>query len=220
MSAESGIRTFREGGGLWEEHRIEDVATPEAWARNPQLVWQFYKQRWRDARKARPNPAHYALVELEQHLGQNFALITQNVDGLHSLAGNANPIEMHGSLDSCFCTRCSTHYKLSGINLTQDIPPCPKCSAALRPDIVWFGEIPYCLEEIEGLLKNCDVFLVVGSSGVVYPAAGFVMTAKYFGAATVAVNLDSSGNSAYIDEFHFGKAGELLPRLVEEWISG
>lgn len=220
MSAESGIRTFRESGGLWEEHRIEDVATPEGWARDPKLVWQFYKHRWQAARKAMPNPAHYALVKLEKHLGDNFALITQNVDGLHTLAGNAHTLEMHGSLDNCFCTECSSRYKLAEIDLAKDIPPCPKCSAALRPDIVWFGEIPYYLSEIEGLLKNCDVFLVVGTSGVVYPAAGFVMTAKYFGAATVAVNLDTSGNSAYIDEFHYGKAGEILPGLVEEWITG
>ncbi|HNT52436.1 MAG TPA: NAD-dependent deacylase [Candidatus Syntrophosphaera sp.] len=217
VSAESGIRTFRDHGGLWDNHRVEDVATPEAFARDPLLVWNFYKERWRKTLAARPNAAHLALVALEQRLQDNFHLITQNVDNLHREAGSRRLLEMHGSLHSCFCTGCDARYALADIDLEQDLPLCPSCDEPLRPDVVWFGEIPYHLEQIDHLLKNCDVFLLVGTSGAVYPAAGFVMTAKYLGAHTMAVNLEPPGNSQFVDEFHPGKAGEILPRLLREW---
>ncbi|MBW6514022.1 MAG: NAD-dependent deacylase [Candidatus Syntrophosphaera sp.] len=218
ISAESGLKTFRDGDGLWENHRMEDVATPEAFSRDPQMVWRFYKARREQALKAKPNPGHYALVELEEYLGSNFNLITQNVDCLHKVAGNKNPIEMHGSLEACFCTRCTAKYPISEIDPQAPVPACPQCASALRPDIVWFGELPYQMQEIEWLLQNCDVFLLVGTSGVVFPAAGFVMTAKYLGAKTMAVNLDPTVNREFIDEFHQGRAGEILPRLVKEWL--
>lgn len=217
ISAESGLRTFRDSGGLWEDQRVEDVATPEGFARDPKLVWRFYKIRYREAIDAQPNAGHTALVKLERFLDKNFCLITQNVDGLHTKAGSTGVLEMHGSLFECYCTKCRTIYRTAEIDLDPDLPICSKCGSMLRPYIVWFGEIPYHLPEIEGKLRNCDVLMIIGTSGNVYPAAGFVMTAKYFGASTMAVNLDPVANSDYIDEFHQGKAGEILPKLVEQW---
>jgi len=218
ISAESGIRTFRQAGGLWEDHRVEDVASPEGFIKDPGLVWSFYKQRLVQALSAKPNPGHLALKKLEDALGDRFWLITQNVDGLHEAAGNRNVIEMHGSLHRCFCTGCHKIYPTSGIDLASPLPYCPACEMLLRPDIVWFGEIPYQLGRIEQLLQKCDLLLIVGSSGTVYPAAGFVMTAKYFGASTLAVNLDAPHNHSFIDEFHQGKAGDILPDLVDKWL--
>lgn len=218
ISAESGIRTFRDSGGLWEEHRVEDVASPQGFQKNPKLVWDFYKERFKNSLSVNPNSAHQALKRMEDALGENFHLITQNVDGLHIRAGNRRVYEMHGSLKNCFCVSCRTRYELDEIDLSQDVPHCMKCKALLRPDIVWFGEIPYYLYEIEDKLKNCDVFIVVGTSGTVYPAAGFVMTAKLFGAKTIAVNLDRPDNLGFIDEFLQGKSGDLVPPLVEKLI--
>ncbi|HCM15742.1 MAG: NAD-dependent deacylase [Candidatus Cloacimonadales bacterium] len=218
ISAESGIRTFRDSGGLWEEHRVEDVASPQGFQKNPKLVWDFYKERFKNSLSVNPNSAHQALKRMEDALGENFHLITQNVDGLHIKAGNRRVYEMHGSLKNCFCVSCRTRYELDEIDLSQDVPLCMKCKALLRPDIVWFGEIPYYLYEIEDKLKNCDVFIVVGTSGTVYPAAGFVMTAKLFGAKTIAVNLDRPDNLGFIDEFLQGKSGDLVPPLVEKLI--
>lgn len=218
ISAESGIRTFRDAGGLWEDHRVEDVASPEGFQADPALVWNFYKQRWRQALTVGPNPGHIALKKLEDAMGERFWIVTQNVDGLHEEAGNQNVIEMHGSLHRSFCTGCGKIYPTAALDLESPLPYCEECDMLLRPDIVWFGEIPYQLGRIEQLLKNCDVFLIVGTSGTVYPAAAFVMTAKYFGARTVAVNLDPPSNSEHIDEFHQGKAGDILPDLVEDWL--
>ncbi len=217
ISAESGISTFRDSAGLWEKHRIEDVATPEAFRKDPALVWSFYKQRYAQAESVEPNAGHIALAELESRISDRFNLITQNVDGLHGRAGSKKVYEMHGSLNRCYCTDCRAHFNLAEIDLFEDVPHCPKCEFMLRPDIVWFGEIPYYLYEIENMLKNCDIFMIVGSSGVVYPAAGFVMTAKYFGATTIAVNLDLPDNSSLIDEFIQGKAGEILPGILPLW---
>lgn len=218
ISAESGIKTFRDSGGLWENHRMEDVATPEAFQRDPKMVWRFYKDRREQAKQAAPNPGHLALAKLEQWLGDNFHLITQNVDGLHSAAGNSRVIEMHGALSTCLCTRCGIRFYLEEVDISPDLPLCPKCQGNLRPDIVWFGELPYRMDEIDSLLHSCDVFLVVGTSGAVYPAAGFVMTASYLGAKTIAVNLGSMEQSEFIDEFIQGQAGEVLPRLAEQWM--
>ncbi len=217
ISAESGIRTFRDSGGLWENHRVEDVASPLGFRRDPRLVWSFYKKRWEDAQLATPNTAHLALAELEQKLGDNFHLITQNVDGLHYKAGNRRVWEMHGSLNHCYCTNCEAGYSLREINLSEDLPGCPACKGLLRPDIVWFGEVPYFLPEIEEALKVCEIFLVVGTSGAVYPAAGFVMSAKLMGAQTLAINLDKPDNLGFIDHFFQGKSGEVLPKLLAEW---
>lgn len=219
ISAESGIRTFRDTGGLWENHRIEDVATPEGFAINPELVWNFYKERQKNASEAKPNPAHFALAELEEKFGKNLQIVTQNVDGLHRKAGSNNVYEMHGRLDKCFCIDCFSKYDNSSIDLSVKIPLCPKCGGKLRPDIVWFGEIPYYLDTIEKLILNCDVFMVVGTSGVVYPAAGFVMSAKYHGAVTIGINLEKPSNADFFDQFYIGKAGDLLPDLIEQWLN-
>lgn len=219
ISAESGIKTFRESGGLWDNYEVEEVATPEAYENNPGLVWDFYKQRYKNAVSAKPNPGHYALVDLETILGANFSLITQNIDGLHRAAGSRNVIEMHGSLDKCLCVRCSNKYNIHDMDLTPEIPICPKCHGKLRPDVVWFGEIPYHLDVIEKLLKQSDVFIVIGTSGVVYPAAGFVQAAKYQGAKTIGINLERPENMEYFDFFYPGRAGDILPGLVKQWLS-
>lgn len=217
ISAESGISTFRDSGGLWEKHRVEDVSTPEGFAKDPAKVWKFYKERYEQARSVEPNAGHYALVDLENHLGENFALITQNIDGLHTRAGSRRLFEMHGSMQKTMCSKCGTRCGLDTIDLGEDIPLCKKCGGYMRPDVVWFGEMPYHMHEIEELLHKCDAFMIVGTSGIVYPAAGFVMTAKYFGARTMAVNLSQVENRGFIDEFMQGKAGEILPGLVHEW---
>ena len=216
ISAESGIKTFRDNDGLWDNHRIEDVADPKAFVKDPAMVWEFYKQRYFQSLSVQPNPAHYALVKLENHIQENFHLITQNVDGLHTKAGSKRVKEMHGRLEKCFCTVCRSNFHLTEIDLAASVPSCLKCGNKLRPDIVWFTEIPYYLYEIEDLLKKCDVFVIVGTSGIVYPAAGFVMTAKLFGARTIAINLEKPENRNFIDEFYQGKSGELLPPMIEE----
>lgn len=215
ISAESGISTFRDSGGLWEKHRVEDVASPSGFKRDPRLVWRFYKARYLQSLEVEPNPGHYALVQIEEQLGGRFTLVTQNVDGLHYRAGSQRVFEMHGRLRTAFCTACNTKKDMSELDLKLDIPICPNCQAAMRPDIVWFGEIPYYMYEIESALKDCSVLMVIGTSGAVYPAAGFVMTAKYMGARTICVNLDRPDNMIFVDEFHKGKAGEILPNLVE-----
>ncbi len=218
ISAESGLRTFRDSDGLWEGHRVEQVATPEGFDLSPDLVWDFYKQRYQNALAAEPNAGHHALAEMERKLGTNFQLITQNVDGLHRRAGNKNVYEMHGTLDNCYCVKCSQKYDLRQIDLSQDLPLCRKCSGLLRPDVVWFGEVPYHLEEIFKMLQRCNLFIVVGTSGMVYPAAGFVMSAKYSGAKTVGINLEKPNNLAHFDYFYEGKSGQWLPALVKHWL--
>lgn len=215
ISAESGIQTFRDSGGLWANHRVEDVASPQGFQKNPKLVWNFYKERFAETLKVEPNPAHLALSKLEKALQDDFYLITQNVDGLHTRAGNKRIYEMHGRLSSAFCTGCSKRYQVSELDLDSDVPLCSKCGKILRPDVVWFEEIPYYLYEIEALLKSCDIFVILGTSGTVYPAAGFVMTAKLFGAHTIAINLSKPDNLNFIDEFYLGKCGELLPPMVD-----
>jgi NAD-dependent deacetylase len=219
ISAESGIRTFRDSGGLWENHKIEDVATPGGFAKDPILVWDFYHQRFQDAQSATPNAGHQALAQLESKLQNNFHIITQNVDGLHRRAGNHNVIEMHGRLDKCYCTLCGSRFDLQKITFEDGLPFCPECEGLLRPDIVWFGEIPYGLDKIDKLVRTCDVFIVIGTSGVVYPAAGLVLTARYNGAVTLGINLEPPENMFSFDEFYTGKAGEVLPNLVHTWLS-
>lgn len=218
ISAESGLKTFRDSDGLWENYRVEDVATPEAFHRNPELVWKFYKERYEQLRTAKPNPAHFALKKLEDFAQTNFSLITQNVDGLHFQAGNTNVLEMHGSILRCFCIKCRNNYSLSDIHLNEQIPSCRNCEGMLRPDVVWFGEIPYHLEKINILLQKADYFIIIGTSGVVYPAAGFLQMAKYCGAITIGINFEKPINYQHIDEFFQGKAGEVIPKLVDEWI--
>lgn len=218
ISAESGIRTFRDAGGLWENQRVEDVASPEGFARDPEMVWRFYKDRYYHSLQALPNPGHLALVKLEQVYPDNFTLITQNVDGLHRHAGSRKLYEMHGRLRTALCSSCTFRHDMASLDLEPLIPLCPSCGGKMRPDIVWFGEIPYYLDEIEEALQDCVLMLVIGTSGVVYPAAGFVMTAKYFGARTIGVNFEKPEQYDVFDEFYQGKAGEVLPGLVNRLI--
>ena len=213
ISAESGIQTFRASDGLWENHRVEDVATPEGFHRDPILVWRFYKERYFHSLKAEPNQGHHALVNLEKKMADNFFLITQNVDGLHTKAGSKRIVEMHGRLSTCFCVRCKKNYDMATIDLSKEIPICTVCDNYLRPDIVWFGEMPYYMDQIYEALDNCTIFMTIGTSGNVYPAAYFITLARQNGAKTVGVNLDEPLNSSEIDIFYKGKAGEILPEL-------
>jgi NAD-dependent deacetylase len=220
ISAESGVKTFRDYDGLWENHRVEDVATPAAFQRNPAMVWRFYKARYTQSTEVKPNPGHYALVELEKKFGDNFLLVTQNVDGLHTVAGSHRVLEMHGSLHSCFCVKCDSAYPMNKVDLDQDIPLCDKCGKYLRPDIVWFGEIPYHLDEIGSALEKVTVFMSIGTSGAVYPAAYFIAQAQQRKAMTIGLALERPDNAEFMDYFFAGKSGELLPDLVKEWLVG
>lgn len=215
ISAESGVKTFRDNNGLWEEHRIEDVATPEAFDRNPRLVWKFYNERIKQAQTIKPNPAHCALKKLEDYLQDNFTLITQNVDPLHQMAGSKRILTMHGELFKVRCTKCS---KITTISKPlADYPLCD-CSGLLRPHIVWFGEIPFYMDEIQKAAAKADYFITVGTSGVVYPAAGLLAIAQTNGATTIGVNLEKPDNAGLIDHFFQGKAGEILPNLINQLI--
>lgn len=217
ISAESGIQTFRASDGLWENHSVYDVATPEGFKRNPELVWRFYRERYNQAASVEPNPGHYALKSLEEFLGDNFLLITQNVDGLHKRAGSERVIEMHGSLQSTFCSECRKLYPMSMYITENGVPECPSCRGAVRPDIVWFGEVPYEMEKIYDFLETIDYLLVCGTSGSVYPAADFLRTSKSYGAKTIGVNLDKPQNIEFIDYFFQGASGEILPELIKRW---
>lgn len=216
ISAESGLATFRGADGLWEGHRVEDVATPEAFARDPSLVHAFY-----DARRARlesvePNAAHKALARLDGEWPGELLLVTQNVDDLHERAGSKRLIHMHGELTSGWCLRCKERFAWAGpMGIEAE---CPACSATgmVRPDIVWFGEMPYEMERIDEALRRCDLFISIGTSGAVYPAAGFVQTARYYGAQTLEINLEPSLGSTLFDESRIGPAGELVPQWVDE----
>ncbi|MEW5055993.1 MAG: Sir2 family NAD+-dependent deacetylase [Cycloclasticus sp.] len=212
VSAESGIKTFRASDGLWEEHRIEDVATPEAYARNPELVHRFYNMRRQQllSRSMKANKAHIALAELERNGLFDVLLVTQNIDDLHERAGSNNIIHMHGELLQAFCTRTQQRFSLRHeLSVTSRCECCDK-ENTLRPDIVWFGEIPYQISEIYRAISACDIFISIGTSGNVYPAAGFVDAANQAGAHTVELNLEPSlGESAFAEK-HYGKASDLL----------
>ena len=215
ISAESGLATFRGPDGLWEGHRVEDVATPQAFARNPALVQRFY-----DARRAAldgvvPNLAHHALARLDAAWPGDLLIVTQNVDDLHERAGAGRLLHMHGELKSAWCRACDARTPFSGPMAGG--PPCPACGAAasLRPDIVWFGEMPYQMERIERALARADLFVSIGTAGAVYPAAGFVQTARYHGADTLELNLDPSAGSIYFHESRIGPATALVPAWVD-----
>ncbi|MGJ8682592.1 Sir2 family NAD+-dependent deacetylase [Paraglaciecola sp.] len=218
ISAESGLKTFRDNNGLWEEHSIQEVATPEGFEANPQLVYRFYNQRRQQllSPEVKPNLAHIALAKLESVLQERFVLVTQNVDNLHQQAGNKNVLHMHGSLLSA---RCVT----SGENVERytDIDANTQCtccqsSSAMRPDIVWFGEMPKYMQTIEELLSEADLFISIGTSGTVYPAAGFVSQANLNGAHTIELNLEPSSGQTEFDEKHYGVASQLVPEFVEK----
>lgn len=217
ISAESGLLTFRDNDGLWCNHRIEDVATPEAFQRNPKLVHEFYNLRRAQLAEVKPNAAHLALAELAKH--RKVTLVTQNVDDLHERAGS-HPIHMHGELKKVRCDVCE------GVQHWEEIlgqeTACPACErkGAMRPHIVWFGEMPLYMEAIYQRLRECDLFISIGTSGNVYPAAGFVQEVRSIGRAkTVELNLEpSQGNSLFHDKI-YGKATEIVPRFVEQLIA-
>lgn len=221
VSAESGVQTFRGPDGLWEGHKVEDVATPQAFARDPNLVQNFYNLRRAALRTVEPNAAHQALARLETELDGDVLIVTQNVDDLHERGGSANLLHMHGALNKVRCQRCGAVLDWAG-DLYQQTP-CPDCSAtsSLRPDIVWFGEMPYFMHQIEQAIATCDLFVSLGTSGNVYPAAGFVSLARQTGRAhTIEINLDPSAGASYFHECRHGPATQLVPAFVEEVLNG
>lgn len=211
ISAESGLGTFRDEGGLWAEHRVEDVATPEGFARDPGLVLRFYNMRRAEAAKAAPNAAHKALAALER--AHDVLIVTQNVDGLHEAGGAQNVLHMHGSLARARCAACDANWDAPMVMSLSH--RCPACGAeATRPDIVWFGEMPYGLEEIDAALREATLFAAIGTSGNVYPAAGFVAEAARLGVPTVEINLAPSTGAALFDQTRLGPASKAVPTWV------
>lgn len=221
VSAESGIRTFRASDGLWENHRIEDVATPEGFMRNPQLVQRFYNERRRQlhAFDIAPNAAHIALAELEAQLGENLLLVTQNVDNLHERAGSKNLIHMHGELFKVRCVKSGKVYRWEEDITAESGCTCCNREQTLRPHIVWFGEMPLEMERIYHHLAKADLFIAIGTSGNVYPAAGFVEMAKNSGARTIELNLEPTQGSNLFDESHQGRAAEIVPNYIQQIMS-
>ncbi len=222
VSQESGMAVFRGAGGMWENERIEDVATPDGFARDPKRVLDFYNglRRRLMSGKSKPNPAHEALARLERESKRPVLVITQNVDDLHERAGTRNLLHMHGELLKARCTACGEAMRWEKDMLLEDC--CPECAkkGSLRPDIVWFEEMPLHLEAIEQALAACRVFVSIGTSGNVYPAAGFARHARQSGAHVVELNLEPSLGASVFHEGRYGRAGELVPAWVEEVLSG
>lgn len=214
ISAESGIPTFRGPGGLWQGYRVEEVACPEAWARDPRLVWQFYSMRRKAAAGRKPNPGHYALARLEESLGERLLVCTQNVDELHELAGSRRVAHMHGRLFQSRCDRCERAPFEDRNTYEDEVPRCD-CGGRIRPHICWFGEMPYELERIDDELEQCTVFVAVGTSGVVHPAAGLVAQARMRGVRTYYIGPEEPANRRLFSECFYGKAGEVLPGLFD-----
>ena len=216
VSAESGLATFRGPDGLWEGHRVEDVCTPEAFNRDPALVHTFYDARRAKLGTVEPNAAHTALARLDAEWTGQLLLVTQNVDDLHERAGSKRLLHMHGQLTKGWCLHCNDRFDWQGP--MGEGAECPSCGlrGQVRPDIVWFGEMPYEMERIDDALRACDLFVSVGTSGAVYPAAGFVQTACYCGARTLEINLEPSLGSTLFEESRIGRAGELVPQWVDE----
>jgi NAD-dependent protein deacetylase/lipoamidase len=214
-SQESGLRTFRDAQtGLWAQYKPEDLASPQAFARDPKLIWDWYAWRREAVKSVRPNPGHYALVELEKHIAE-FTLITQNVDGLHRMAGNQNVLELHGNIQRVRCSECYLFTELWGDD-TESVPRCAVCDGLLRPDVVWFGEsLPRDqLEAAVEAARTCDVFFSIGTSGVVQPAASLAHAARNRGAVLIEVNAEATPLTPKADYFLQGKSGEILPELV------
>ncbi len=216
VSAESGVATFRDAGGLWEGHNPMEIATPEAFARNPDLVYRFYNARRNQLQTVAPNGAHRAVARLQREFAGAVFLVTQNVDDLHERGGSLQVCHMHGELRSVICLLCG---EVSDTEGDYDATtPCPRCAASggLRPDVVWFGEVPYHMDTIGAQLARCDLFIAVGTSGVVYPAAGFVREARMNGALTVEVNKEISEVTGLFHEQRQGAATVEVAALVEE----
>lgn len=218
ISAESGLATFRGPDGLWEGHRVEDICTPEALRRDPALVQKFYDDRRAALKGVEPNAAHRALARLDESWPGELLIVTQNVDDLHERAGARRMLHMHGELKSALCRACGGRSRWEAS--LGDGPPCPDCGAEgrLRPDIVFFGEIPYRMDEIDRAIGRADLFVSIGTSGAVYPAAGFVQSARHAGARTLELNLEPSAGSYFFDETRLGPAGALVPEWVEEML--
>jgi NAD-dependent deacetylase len=215
LSAESGVATFRDPDGIWAKYDLRDVATPEGFRRNPKLIHDFYNMRRRGLGDVKPNAAHIALAQLErEHSG--VTIITQNIDNLHEAAGSNSVIHMHGELHKAMCATCDARHAW-----TDDITletMCPACTqrGGMRPDVVWFGEVPYHMETIAERLSQADLFISIGTSGHVYPAAGFVAEARHVGIRTVELNLERSENASLFNEGHYGRATEIVPAFVAD----
>ncbi|CBZ30319.1 putative NAD dependent deacetylase [Leishmania mexicana MHOM/GT/2001/U1103] len=220
ISAESGISTFRDNDGLWCNHHVEDVASPDAFIRNPALVQLFYNERRRNLllTSVTPNKAHVALARLEEELSgkRKVVIVTQNVDNLHERAGSKNVLHMHGELLKVRCTATGNVFEWQK-DIVGDVDHCPDCGllGTLRPHIVWFGEMPFCMDEIESILSKTDLFVAIGTSGNVYPAAGFVKRAQVYGATTLELNFQEGSNSMLFQESIYGKASEIVPAWVD-----
>lgn len=219
ISAESGLATFRSSNGLWNNHKVEDVASIEGFQRNPALVHSFYNDLKIEIQKAKPNPAHLAITKLQQQYPGTVSIITQNVDTLHEKAGNNNVYHIHGQINQAVCLNCGHILETFGDVDTETV--CPQCSVMgmMKPNIVFFGENLLCMDEVERLLRSCDLFLSVGTSGIVFPAAAFVQTAKYDGADTCEFTLEPTANNFYFDRHIYGPAGQTLPPFVDKLIT-
>ena len=220
ISAESGIATFRGPGGLWEGHRVEDVCTPEALARDPALVHRFYDLRRAALQSVAPNAAHKALARLDAEWPGDLLIVTQNVDDLHERAGSRRVLHMHGELLKARCLSCGAVHRWEG-DLSVDTR-CPDCKGggAMRPDVVWFGEIPRYMSGIAGAIASADLFVSIGTSGSVYPAAGLVLEARALGVPCVELNLEPSENASAFAESHYGRAAEIVPDWVARCVAG
>ncbi len=216
LSAESGLHTFRDKDGIWSKYDYREVATPEGYRRNPALVLDFYNQRRRQNVDVKPNAAHLALARLEAEHPGDVLIVTQNIDPLHEMAGSKNLIHMHGEILSALCANCGTRTNVGTEDITLELV-CLSCATPgkMRPDVVWFGEMPYHMEPIYDALSSCDLFISIGTSGTVYPAASFVVEARRVGAHTVELNLEpSEGISDFREAIH-GRATEIVPAYVE-----
>jgi NAD-dependent deacetylase len=219
ISAESGVDTFRDKDGIWSKVDFREVATPEGFAHNPSLVHDFYNQRRAGLKGIRPNAAHEALARLEREFDGTFLLVTQNIDNLHEQAGSQGVVHMHGELAVALCANCGNRHGWEG-DLSLDLA-CPSCRSPgfMRPDVVWFGEMPYHMERIYEALGACELFVSIGTSGSVYPAAGFVEEARTAGARTLELNLEPSEGVTLFDEARHGRATEIVPAWVESILS-
>lgn len=215
ISAESGVDTFRDKGGIWSKVDYRDVATPQGFVRNPDMVHDFYNQRRRGMAGVEPNAAHFALARLEREFAGSFLLVTQNIDDLHERAGSRKLVHMHGELGQALCANCGTRHAWRE-DMSRETP-CLACHSTgfMRPDVVWFGEMPYHMDRIEEALTGCDLFISIGTSGNVYPAAGFVEEARHAGAHTVELNLEPSEGFSLFSEAVHGRATEVVPAFVE-----
>ncbi|MER8384694.1 NAD-dependent deacylase [Mesorhizobium sp. M0166] len=220
ISAESGVATFRDPDGVWAKYDLQDVATPQGFARDPVKVQDFYNMRRRQMGSVEPNAAHAALAKLEQKFPGDVLVVTQNIDDLHERAGSRKLIHMHGELDHALCLGCGQSSAWADDIAAHSA--CPACGAKgqLRPDVVWFGEMPYRMEEIGEALTRCDLFVAIGTSGSVYPAAGFVEEARAAGAVTAELNLKCAGWASRFDEQMEGPATQVVPAFVERVLSG